>query len=103
MAARVYIMKQKASLLRVHKRERFAVMLHSTRAVVAVLWKCPDPLALAKLCSASYAKPVEVSVDLGEYDLSKAAFEGSLAMLMTTGQVRGSCTRYKRVSLSSLR
>lgn len=96
-------MKHKASLLRVHKRERFAVMLHSTRAVVAILWQCPDPRALAKLCSASYAKPVEVSVDLGEYDLSKAAFEGSLAIAMTTGQVQGSCTRYKRVPLSSLR
>jgi len=90
-----------ATLLRVFNKNHYAVVLHSTRAVVCVIWECNDSQVLARPSSASYACPVPLRVELGAYDIGKAAFHGSLRLGCAPLKQKAR-TQYKRVPLSSL-
>lgn len=92
---------QNATLLRVHKGDKYAVMLHSTRAVVCVHWVCPDPAQARSLACTSYTDEVQVLVALGEYNIDKGVFEGVLEVLSSKPKAI-SGTKYQRVPLSSL-
>lgn len=88
---------QRACVVRAVKQDHWAVLLSDTNAVVCVRWACKDQASGRQLMNASYKKPVEVLVTLGEYDVKSGVFQSDLVVLDFPLAETSQKTVYRRI------
>lgn len=89
--------KHAASVLRMIKRDMFAVLLHDTRAVVCVKALVDQAsLEFSSLSRASYSSPIPVKVSLVEFHIPTGVFS-SVLHVEHNFMIKQKFTTYRKV------